>query len=431
MKMEKRYRNTLETLKSTISGSKKSAFLWTGTAESQVIADMLIDKVEEDVEWFTLKDDGLDDFKERYLRKNNVEVTRIEADSSDKVKEETVRDIIEKGHHPIITGTSSSAGMNPLEGWNEKHTWAYLKREFVDRPGLYEDGRVNRSEWDYWDMRQKVRKTKEILEDSVEENSILLWTGGKEAQVLADILVNKIGDKGEASIPFGVIDTGNQFKEMYNFRASYLEDKDIDLISEKFDEFLEKIINNPQDPRGYHGEHRGTWKCSNCGSSAELNEKDHKIECSVCGSEDKLESIQRQNLKSEDWGVPESCGALKVEPLKSFVEDHGYEKLISGRRGEDTLVETDSSGEVEVEEEVENPVPHTRINPLSGWDASDVWAYIRSNNVPYCKLYNQGYNHTDSKCCTTKSGSVGEYGEGGRDAEKEAAKDALQDMGYI
>ncbi|XP_058820610.1 FAD synthase-like isoform X3 [Topomyia yanbarensis] len=31
-----------------------------------------------------------------------------------------------------------------------------------------------------------------------------------------------------------------------------------------------------------------------------------------------------------------------------------------------------------------------RINPLIDWTCSEVWEYIRGNNVPYCILYDQG-----------------------------------------
>jgi len=30
------------------------------------------------------------------------------------------------------------------------------------------------------------------------------------------------------------------------------------------------------------------------------------------------------------------------------------------------------------------------INPIVDWDDDDVWGFIKSNNIPYCKLYDQG-----------------------------------------
>lgn len=35
--------------------------------------------------------------------------------------------------------------------------------------------------------------------------------------------------------------------------------------------------------------------------------------------------------------------------------------------------------------------------PLSIWTDDDIWAYIKGNNLPYCKLYDKGYTRTG--CC--------------------------------
>ncbi|MDY6774127.1 MAG: phosphoadenosine phosphosulfate reductase family protein [Candidatus Nanohaloarchaea archaeon] len=202
-------------------------------------------------------------------------------------------------------------------------------------------------------------------------------------------------------------------------------------IIEKYEEFLEKIIRNPSDPRGYHGEHSEEWRCPECGEVAELNEREKRIECSECGENSKLAPIQRQNLSPEDWGVAESCGALKVEPLKDFVEEHGFEKMITGIRGSDMIADGEEH-EIELVEEKKDPARYIRVNPLKNWSEENVWAYIKAETVSYPSLYDQGYRHTDSKCCTSDSQmEASEYGEGGIDAEKQAAKNELQDMGYI
>lgn len=291
-----------------------------------------------------------------------------------------------------------------------------------------------------------IEEAVEILEEAVEKNAVFLWTGGKEAQVIADLLLYTVGENDEdPQVPFGVIDTGNQFEEMYDFRENYIAadgDQGADtvgpfsgidnVIVERYDEFLEKVINNPYDPRGYHGEWSDEgWKCPECGEKADLNEREKRIECSECGENSKLAPIQRQNLAPEEWTVPKSCGALKVEPLKKFVEEHGFDVMITGIRGSDMIAQSED-GEAELIEEKEEPVEYTRINPLKNWSEENVWAYLKQESVSYPVLYDQGYRHTDSKCCTSdEQGEASEYGEGGIDAEKQAAKKELQDMGYI
>ncbi|MBC5792499.1 MAG: phosphoadenosine phosphosulfate reductase family protein [Nanohaloarchaea archaeon] len=292
---------------------------------------------------------------------------------------------------------------------------------------------------------QKVGEAVSALEKAIEENEkvLFLWTGGKEAQVIADLLLYEVGEEdGVSPVPFGVIDTGNQFESMYDFREEFLAadgDKGANtvgpfegignkVIVERHDEFLEKIIENENDPRGYHGKHSGEWKCPECRQKAKRDNT--TIICEGCG-ETKLESVQRQNLSPEEWGVPESCGALKVEPLKRFVKDHGFTTMITGIRGTDMIEQGDSDSRIF--EEKNEPANYSRINPLINWSEENVWAYIKAESVSYPELYDQGYRHTDSKCCTSKEdrGGADEYGEGGIDAEKAAAKKDLQDMGYV
>lgn len=65
------------------------------------------------------------------------------------------------------------------------------------------------------------------------------------------------------------------------------------------------------------------------------------IDCSECGEETELHPIQQQNRKPEEWGVPESCGALKVKPMKDLIEDKEFDVLITGVRKIDPLADTD------------------------------------------------------------------------------------------
>ncbi|HEY9530715.1 MAG TPA: phosphoadenosine phosphosulfate reductase family protein, partial [Burkholderiales bacterium] len=41
-----------------------------------------------------------------------------------------------------------------------------------------------------------------------------------------------------------------------------------------------------------------------------------------------------------------------------------------------------------------------RFNPLAEWTESMVWAYIASNDVPYNRLYDQGYRSIGCAPCT-------------------------------
>ncbi len=289
------------------------------------------------------------------------------------------------------------------------------------------------------------------LETAVEDEALFLWTGGKDAQVIADLLLYAVGGDDERSpLPFGVIDTGNHFEAMYGFREEYAAatgDRGADTVGpftgveevlvERHDELLEHVIRNDDDPRGYHGRHDGAWTCPDCGHLATVEEEsstgDGAIVCPDCGAETELHPVQKRHLTPEEWGVPESCGALKVVPIRRFVDEHGFDTLVTGRRGDDAVVQTDARDGVDLVEEVADPVPHTRVNPLANWREANVYAYLKAESVSLPSLYTDaGYRHTDAECCTTAGDrGTGEYGEGGVDPEKVAARDRLQDMGYI
>lgn len=37
------------------------------------------------------------------------------------------------------------------------------------------------------------------------------------------------------------------------------------------------------------------------------------------------------------------------------------------------------------------PNPSYLVNPIINWSDEDIWGYIKSNNLPYCSLYDEGY----------------------------------------
>ena len=41
-----------------------------------------------------------------------------------------------------------------------------------------------------------------------------------------------------------------------------------------------------------------------------------------------------------------------------------------------------------------------KFNPLGAWSESEVWDYLRANDVPYNRLYEQGYRSIGCAPCT-------------------------------
>ena len=82
----------------------------------------------------------------------------------------------------------------------------------------------------------------------------------------------------------------------------------------------------------------------------------------------KVEPLERALEGRRGWitGLREVAGAREQVPLMQFDETHGVVK----------------------------------INPLAQWNADDVWAYLREHDVPYNRLYDQGYRSIGCAPCT-------------------------------
>lgn len=100
------------------------------------------------------------------------------------------------------------------------------------------------------------------------------------------------------------------------------------------------------------------------------------------------------------------CRIRKVEPLGRLLKNR--KAWITGLRADQTanrsnlqIVETDPKRNI------------VKINPLIGWSSSDVWDYIRKNDVPYNSLHDRGYPSIGCQPCT-RAISPGEDERAGR-----------------
>jgi phosphoadenosine phosphosulfate reductase len=87
------------------------------------------------------------------------------------------------------------------------------------------------------------------------------------------------------------------------------------------------------------------------------------------------------------------CAIRKVEPLR---------RALAGRRAWLTGLRRDQAASRNNLTESEFDATHgiTKFNPLIDWTAEDVWAYLRSNGVPYNALHDKGYPSIGCEPCT-------------------------------
>lgn len=87
------------------------------------------------------------------------------------------------------------------------------------------------------------------------------------------------------------------------------------------------------------------------------------------------------------------CEIRKVEPLRRALA--GQRAWISGqRRGHSSARATLTEREFDLAHGL------MKFNPLAAWSEEDVWAYIDAHDVPYNRLYDQGYRSIGCAPCT-------------------------------
>lgn len=98
-------------------------------------------------------------------------------------------------------------------------------------------------------------------------------------------------------------------------------------------------------------------------------------------------------------GHKECCGIRKVQPLRKKLGSVGA--WITGQRRDQSLDTRSDVPLVQFDRAFstdENPL--IKANPLANWTSEEVWAYIRTNDVPYNKLHEQGFISIGCEPCT-------------------------------
>ncbi|ABP34695.1 phosphoadenylyl-sulfate reductase [Polynucleobacter asymbioticus] len=87
------------------------------------------------------------------------------------------------------------------------------------------------------------------------------------------------------------------------------------------------------------------------------------------------------------------CGARKIKPLNAALI--GADAWITGQRREQSTTRTELNFE-----ELDDARGIAKFNPLFDWTESDIWAYIKQENVPIHPLHLKGYPSIGCEPCT-------------------------------
>ena len=87
------------------------------------------------------------------------------------------------------------------------------------------------------------------------------------------------------------------------------------------------------------------------------------------------------------------------EGIQQCMDEHGSAAFVLGTRESDP----NAGGQQDFSPSSDWLPPFMRVNPILTWSYSDVWAFLRGYELPYCELYDQGYTSLGKMASTQRN----------------------------
>jgi phosphoadenosine phosphosulfate reductase len=97
-------------------------------------------------------------------------------------------------------------------------------------------------------------------------------------------------------------------------------------------------------------------------------------------------------------GHHECCGIRKVEPLGRALA--GLKAWMTGQRRDQSPATRSAIAVAELDHPRGRSTPLLKLNPLTNWSLSQVWAYISELEVPFNPLHERGFRSIGCEPCT-------------------------------
>ncbi len=194
-------------------------------------------------------------------------------------------------------------------------------------------------------IEEKSKKVISLIQKNIEKHNSVTFANslGAEDMVLVDLI-----QKNKLNVEIFSIYTGRLPSETYNF---------IQKVEEKYQFKIKIYFPNQEKVESY---------VNSNGINAFYNSLDLRKSC---------------------------CGIRKVEPLNRALK--GKKAWITGMRQEQSQTRSTLK-----EEEFDEAHQSQKLNPLSSWSELEIWAYIKTQDVPYNALHDQFYPSIGCAPCT-------------------------------
>lgn len=182
------------------------------------------------------------------------------------------------------------------------------------------------------------------------ERPVMLYSIGKDSSVMLR-LAQKAFHPGKIPFPLMHVDTGFKFKEMYEFRDTYIKEIGAELIIYRNEKSISENIN----PFDY-----GTQKC-----------------CAFLKTQALVDSLREMKFDAAFGGARRDEEKSRAkERIFSFRDESGQWDPKNQRPELWDIY----NGRI-------NKGQSIRVFPLSNWTELDVWNYIYTENIPIVPLY--------------------------------------------
>lgn len=266
-------------------------------------------------------------------------------------------------------------------------------------------------------IEAKVDKAKEIVEAAYRHfgpnDMAVAWTGGKDSTLLL-WLVKEVADKIGAPLPkCEFIDEGDVFPEIWEFVDEWVERWNLDL----------HVYHNEDVSRQVEG------KIGELIRVTDLNDLNRQ-------------EVARLGYEEEHFPYePESFVGnhlMKTVMINQFIKDHQVKGYLAGIRWDEQDARAHETFFSPREATDYNP-EHHRVFPILHFREADVWEAIHTYEIPYVKLYEEGYRSLGARVTTEKADDKPAWEQDmenttereGRRQDKEKIMERLRELGYM